>query len=166
MQDVPMWLRRGKVGEFIREGDSANAAQRWAVAERAYLRALSRNPRLPHIWIQYGHSLKEQGKLAEAEQAYWESIALNRTAESYLQLGHVLKIQSRLSEARLAYATAHALDPGLRDPVEELARLEATSPRSRSDKIIRVPFDIQHYARERGIDVDTALAHYVADGLR
>jgi glycosyltransferase involved in cell wall biosynthesis/tetratricopeptide (TPR) repeat protein len=124
-----MWFGKKRTGEFIRRGDMANQSRRWAEAESAYRNALELDSELPRTWVQYGHALKEQGKLHEAEQAYWRSISLNpMEADSFLQLGHVLKLESRIEEAKLAYATSRARDPARIDAAEELARLETANP--------------------------------------
>lgn len=162
-----MWFDKKRVGRLTKRGDIANASRQWAEAEIAYRNALELNPRLAHIWVQYGHALKEQGKLGDAEQAYWRSLSLDRVADTYLQLGHVLKLESRFEEAKLAYATSRALNPALTDATEELARLETVAqPSFHAPRVIRVPFDAAAYASASGIDVADALIHYVSGGFR
>jgi tetratricopeptide (TPR) repeat protein len=105
------------------------ASRRWAEAEAAYRQALEVNPELAHIWVQYGHALKEQGKLAEAEAAYRRSLALNASPpDTHLQLGHVLKLQGRHDDAVDSYLTAHRLHPDLSYPVVELQALGVEMP--------------------------------------
>src|SRR5215472_3916849 len=81
--------------------DRARNLRQWEHAAQLYRDVLKRNPRRPGIWVQYGHALKESGKLrdpeklAQAESAYRRAISLNPSeADSYLQLGHALKLQS------------------------------------------------------------------------
>jgi hypothetical protein len=101
----------GKPGELIRTGDAASRERRWSDAEQAYAEALRRDPRLAAIWVQLGHSLKEQGFFGRAEEAYRRALALDDgVADTHLQLGHVLKLQSRFDEAIAAYGASYALD--------------------------------------------------------
>jgi predicted Zn-dependent protease len=55
---------------IITRADRARAAGEWQLAAGLYRIALERTPNNPPIWIQYGHALKESGRLAEAETAY------------------------------------------------------------------------------------------------
>src|ERR1043166_6135942 len=115
------WLGKKSSRDFTRPGDRAMASRRWAEAEAAYRKALGINPELAHIWVQYGHALKEQGKLAEAEAAYRRSLGLNASsADTHLQLGHVLKLQGRRDDAVASYLPAHRLASALPYPVIEL----------------------------------------------
>ena len=66
-------LKRGK-GSLIGRADRAREALQWDIAVDFYRRALDRNPGNPPIWVQFGHALKESGKLAEAERAYRAAI--------------------------------------------------------------------------------------------
>src|SRR5215831_18006835 len=119
-------LKRGK-GSLISRADRAREALQWDIAVDFYRRALDRNPDNPPIWVQFGHALKESGKLAEAERAYRAAICRDpAVADPHLQLGHVLKLhfmpghlpsaryaQSRLdiSEISLAKGYAFARQP-------------------------------------------------------
>src|SRR5690606_14986666 len=53
-----------------RAADLNRDRRRWDEAERQYKVYLSLNPNRGDIWIQLGHALKEQGKVAEAFDAY------------------------------------------------------------------------------------------------
>jgi len=102
---------------IITLADRARDAGDWEAAARLYRKALARNPRNPPIWVQYGHALKESGRLAEAEAAYRRAIAYDpRDADAHLQLGHALKLQGEGEQAELAYLRACALDPSLSHP--------------------------------------------------
>ena len=121
--------------DVLRRGDAANRRQAWSEAEAAYRDALARDPTLAAIWVQYGHALKEQGKLHEAEEAYRRSLALRAdVADTHLQLGHVLKLRQRPDEAADAYLSSYRLDGALPYPALELSTLDvalpATPPRS------------------------------------
>jgi tetratricopeptide (TPR) repeat protein len=106
---------------LIARANAANAARNWPQAEADYAAALKLDPDHHAVWVQYGHSLKEQGLLQEAEQAYRRACALAPTdADPPLQLGHVLKLQGRRSEAVDAYRLAFRLDPRSFDSLIEL----------------------------------------------
>jgi tetratricopeptide (TPR) repeat protein len=108
----------------------ARDAGDWEVAARLYREALDRDADNSPLWVQYGHAVKEWGKLqdpdklAQAEQAYRTALSLTPgIADSYLQLGHVLKLQGKTDEAQAAYLRAFALEPALPDPLRELKGL-------------------------------------------
>ena len=48
---------------WIRKGDSACATRSWGTAARCYRKALKHNPDVAPIWVQYGHALKESGRM-------------------------------------------------------------------------------------------------------
>ena len=76
--------------------------------------------------MQYGHSLKEQGKYGEAEAAYRQAIKLRpRDPDAHLQLGHVLKLMDRAGESREEYAASMRLKP-TRAAFDELDSLKDT----------------------------------------
>ena len=111
-------LNRSRADRWVASGDRARDAKDWPAAARAYRNALTLRPRLVHIWVQYGHALKESGFLVDAELAYRQALARDRViGDSYLQLGHVLKKQGRLAEALDAYRHAYIADPDL-DPAK------------------------------------------------
>ena len=99
-------------------------ASQWVIAARLYRKALHRSPAQPAIWVQYGHSLKESGKITLAEAAYRMAFAYEPgNADAYLHLGHVLKIQRKKDEAQGAYLHAVAIDPSFSDARNALAEL-------------------------------------------
>jgi predicted TPR repeat methyltransferase len=76
--------------------DRAAQARDWPRAVALYAKALQHVPRFPGVWVQYGHSLKESGDTAAAENAYRRATELDPTVgEVYLHLGHVLSVQHR-----------------------------------------------------------------------
>ncbi|TMJ50751.1 MAG: tetratricopeptide repeat protein, partial [Alphaproteobacteria bacterium] len=115
---------------FIALADRARATGQWERAAQLYRKALQRNPRNAPIWVQYGHALKEAGKLcepdklAQAELAYRKALSLDPSvADTYVQLGHVLKLQDKTNEAEASYLRAFALDPSIPYPLRELSGL-------------------------------------------
>src|SRR5216684_2326802 len=118
---IRLFHRPTRLKQLLRTGDDANRRRSWREAEAAYSAALSIDPSLKHIWVQYGHTLKEQGFLEPAEAAYRRSLTLDdKLADTHLQLGHVLKLQGRLEDAIDAYHTARRLDPEATWAADEL----------------------------------------------
>lgn len=118
-----------RLAALLRDGDAANRRRAWREAAAAYRAALELDGSLAHIWVQYGHALKEQGQLAAADDAYRRSLALDAAlADTHLQLGHVLKLQGRVDEAADAYLTAYRRDRELPYPEIELRALGVELP--------------------------------------
>lgn len=106
--------RRFRFARLVRTGNAANRDRDWAAARRAYAAALRLDPSHAPIWVQYGHSLKEQGYLQQAEAAYRRAAGLDgASADIRLQLGHVLNLTGDRAGALAAYEAAHALDPAM-----------------------------------------------------
>jgi tetratricopeptide (TPR) repeat protein len=109
--------------------DRARDAKQWRIAARLYDKALRRYRLNPPIWVQYGHALKESGRLAEAETAYRTAIAQDPSSgDAHLQLGHVLKLQGRTAEAEGIYLLAAVIDPDMPEPLRELRGLGWPEP--------------------------------------
>ncbi len=76
----------------IRRADLARDRRDWAAAAEQYRRALQDEESQPHIWLQLGHALKEDGRLNEALQAYQQATILSPAdAEAHLHLAHLYK---------------------------------------------------------------------------
>jgi GT2 family glycosyltransferase len=128
--DLPRLGLLHRKPNVITLADRARDAGEWELAAQLYREILDRNPGNPPIWVQYGHALKESGrlrdprKLVQAERAYRRSLSLGPgVADTYLQLGHVLKLQGKSEEAQAAYLRAFALDPEMPYTLQELAGL-------------------------------------------
>lgn len=117
-------LDKNRAGVAVDRGDQARNAGDWRAAAFAYAEGLSFDPKLTHIWVQFGHALKEAGDLVSAERAY--RIALDHeptNGDTFLNLGHALKLQGRMSDASLAYMRALELEGLARHSTIELAGL-------------------------------------------
>lgn len=85
-------------------GDAARNEQDWPEAERSYKQHLDAHPDDFDIWVQYGHSVKEQGKLDDAELAYRRAVTLRPDdQDAQNQLGHLLKRAARPDEAAAVF---------------------------------------------------------------
>lgn len=118
-----------KVARLMAAADSARDRRDWPTAQKLYGDVVSIDSSKPDVWVQYGHALKETGRLIEAEAAYRSALVLDSsTADTHLQLGHVLKLLGRLSDAREAYRVATNLsypgDSSGQYAAAELAALE------------------------------------------
>ena len=112
------------LARHLAAGNKANTRRDWKSAREHYAAVLAIDPDLWATWVQFGHALKEQGHLAEAEAAYRKSLAiLPENGDTWLQLGHVLKLRGRLRFALAAYVRAWEIDPLAHDPQVELAHL-------------------------------------------
>lgn len=120
--------RPGGFRALVRRGDQANADRRWAEAQDVYAAALRLGPGHAWLWLQFGHSCKEQGFLAEAERAYQRALQLEPSeADTHLQLGHLLRLQGEHARAIAAYQAAHRLQPKMQHGHSEIADLQANS---------------------------------------
>ncbi len=108
----------------VHAADEARDKHDWEAAMRNYRKALDENPSNFHVWVQYGHSLKESDALVRAEYAYRQALRLApHNADCLLQIGHLLKLQGRRSEACAAYLAAFEHDPKLDDAKREFMEI-------------------------------------------
>jgi tetratricopeptide (TPR) repeat protein len=151
-------------------GTDANTARDWKSACIHYARALELDPSLWAIWVQYGHALKEQGRLEEAEDAYRRSLAITpENCDTWLQLGHVLKLRGKLKHALAAYVRAWEIDPMAHDPQVELAHLTrldfaGLGPR-RGNVLAPEPARMSHFRAEARARL-ALLASYLRTGAQ
>jgi tetratricopeptide (TPR) repeat protein len=121
---MPLIGWKGSKPSVITLADQARDSAKWYLAATYYRKALRRNACNPPIWVQYGHVLREAGRLAEAEAAYRMALAYDpRGADSHLQLGATLKLQGKGEQAEAAYLRAVALAPSLNGLSLELSQL-------------------------------------------
>jgi FkbM family methyltransferase len=118
-----MWrLRHRKTA--IALARQAARQKKWELAVRHYRDAVDQAPRSAALWLQYGHALKEAGKLETSERAYRHALECdNRMADTYLQLGHLLGLQNRHIEAGESYIRALRLAPRLQEALHSLQAL-------------------------------------------
>jgi tetratricopeptide (TPR) repeat protein len=133
-RDWAFRLRPGQIGNAagrrILRAERAQEARRWELAAQCYRKALIAMPNVPGMWVQYGHVLKESGKVVEAEAAYRRAITLDPDhADAHLQLGHLLRIQGRTEEAAGAFLRSVVLDPAPRHARDQLIGLGWTAER-------------------------------------
>ncbi|MBV9826023.1 MAG: glycosyltransferase [Alphaproteobacteria bacterium] len=141
-------------------GDHARDDKNWLAAARSYQHVLKHRPRLTAIWVQLGHTLKEQGDLPGAEAAYRSALAQQPLeADTYLQLGHLLKLQARRLQAADAYATAIRLDPGLSPAQEALRALVGYSPSETQRALLPTNGHAPADAAHAGNGIDHSLNH-------
>lgn len=106
---------------FIASADAARDRADWPTATRLYAAALSINPRDRALLIQYGHALKESGRIAEAEGAYQAAVLADQgDPDGWMQLGHIRKLQGRTTEALDCYAEALERNPSYKPARAEL----------------------------------------------
>jgi len=93
-------------------GDQARDAKDWQAASTAYQKYLETFPDDAGIWVQYGHALKEQGKLTEAEDPYRRAANIvPNDADSRLHLAHLLKQLDRPRQAMTLFREVMELAP-------------------------------------------------------
>jgi tetratricopeptide (TPR) repeat protein len=133
---VPFARAKSGLRSGIARADQARDAGQWALAARHYRQALSEEPELPAIWVQYGHVLKESGDVAAAVAAYREAVRRDpENTDTHLQLGHALMVQGQIEAAEAAYLSAVALDRRLGFAIAALEALGWT--RARIDAALR-----------------------------
>ncbi|MFB2551219.1 glycosyltransferase [Ensifer soli] len=101
------------VDELLEAAETARRAGDWPGAAEAYGRVLLEDAEPAHLWVQYGHVLKEARLLEDAAHAYRRAIARDGTdPDPWLHLAHLLKRMNRFEEARAAFRRLGALPDG------------------------------------------------------
>lgn len=115
-----------KRSALVGRADAARDAKKWREAAGLYRESLDLVPADADIWVQFGHMMKEDGALGEAEAAYRKAISLRpRFSDTHLMLGHALKLKGQLRDALQSYRVAVELDPNDHRAREEFAALDA-----------------------------------------
>mgnify|MGYP001474348102 CR=1 FL=1 len=108
---------------LIAEADRARDNRQWRVASEFYRKALDCSPNLRHVWVQYGHCLKEDGQVAEALIAYRQAHRLDECdPDPLLHLGYLEKAVGERDAAIASFRKLAAL-PGQSHIQEELQTL-------------------------------------------
>lgn len=95
-----------------RAGDKARDAGDWAAATKSYGRHVRQYPLDAAIWVQLGHTLKEQGLLADADDAYASALKLTPDdADLLLHFGHVKRLRNQGATAAELLRRSAAIDP-------------------------------------------------------
>ncbi len=107
------WVSRSRRKESSRtRANRARDARQWELAARFFADELDRDRYAAAIWVQFGHALKEAGRILEAEAAYRSAVCLRgETLDTLLPLGHALTVQDKRAEAAQIYARALELSP-------------------------------------------------------
>ncbi len=122
----------------LKAADAANAARIWPEAQAGYAGALAVDPLRADLWVQYGHVLKEQGRLDEAGAAYRQATLLEPTsAEAFEHLGFLSRQQGRSGKALEAFTAALALDPSRDTLAGEVGALGGVRPAPRTPPLFR-----------------------------
>ena len=148
---LPFARAKSGLRSGIARADRARDAGQYSLAARYYRQALSEEPELPAIWIQYGHVLTGLGEVAAAAAAYREALRRDpEDADTHARLGHALNLQGQVGAAEAEFLSALALDPRLDFVKEALAALGWT--RARIDEALRRRLepgaDTEHLAGE------------------
>lgn len=123
------------VHRLIGLGNAARDRRDWASAADAYGAALAANPALHHIWVQYGHMLKESGRPDAAAEAYDQAFTLlPHDPEPLNHAAHMRKAQGDTRAAakyflralRAGDGNAETLQ-GLRELILPIARVDAAA---------------------------------------
>lgn len=117
---VPVSLR---VHAILRDANAARAANDHQRAVELYREALDRDPSLAHVWIQYGHMLREGKNFDAAEAAYNEALRLQPGSDPHLHLGHLYKQRGQITKAAHSYLASAQADPLNGDALGELQTL-------------------------------------------
>ena len=120
-------LSRIRAKTARQRGDAARDVRDWPSAAIAYRDYLGIRPDHAAIWVQYGHALKEAGRLDDALDAYQEALRIHGDhADLMLSIGHVYKLRGDLQSAATCYEMSTRQD---NNPVafDELRRLSASA---------------------------------------
>ncbi len=166
--------------KLLSEADQARDARKWNQAAELYAGYLKLRRADAPIWVQYGHALKESGKLDEAESAYEQSLLLSPdVADTHLQMGHLRKRKRNFSGAVRAYREALRIDRNFLDARRELSALGIdpnVDPKTKAlIKSLRTPclvidlsdvfFYLDHHKTVSGIQrVQLGIAKAIIDG--
>lgn len=105
-------------------GFTLELAQRPSDAEKAYLSAVTREPKNETVRVNYGLMLARQGKIDKSLQQLQEVLT---PAEAHYNIASILEGQSKNDDAKVQYREALRLDPDMYDAKMRLTGLETSS---------------------------------------
>lgn len=109
--------------KLLHRARSYAGRKEWNLAKKSYRDLLDVKGDRPAVWMQYGHSCKEAGDVAEAEHAYRTAARLTpHAAEPHKHLGFLLKSLNRQDESVDAFLRGVAAEPRATDLQLELQR--------------------------------------------
>lgn len=112
-----------KVHALLAAANSARDLRQYERAAGLYREALDRDSSLTHVWVQFGHMLRESGNLEDAEAAYHEALRMTPDCDASLHLGHLYKERGDLTEAARSYLAAARTNPGDGYAIAELHQM-------------------------------------------
>jgi len=96
----------------------------WDKAATAYRKLIQQAPNQAGVWKQYGHALKESGRLGLAEKAYYRALSLRSgDADVTQHLGDLLIRMGKTEEARFILSGGNQLAPSNADIARALSSL-------------------------------------------
>lgn len=100
------WIgRQPKYADSLAAAREARTVGDWGNAAVRFEQALRARPNSGSARLGLAHSLKELGRLEEAEKVYREAVRRSpQSADAYVGLGHVLNLSGKSDEAAIAYA--------------------------------------------------------------
>jgi tetratricopeptide (TPR) repeat protein len=105
-------------------GFTLELAQRPAEAEKAYLTAVTREPKNETVRVNYGLMLARQGKIDRALQQLQEVLT---PAEAHYNIASIMEGQSKIDDAKTQYREALRLDPDMSDAKARLTGLDSST---------------------------------------
>ncbi len=150
-----------------RLGDAARAIGDWAGAALHYEQHLARRPDDVAIIVQWGHALKQSGRLEQALSAYQRGLTLTPDdADLWLSLGHARKLQGDRAGALGAYRRSAALD-GNRHALTEIDLLQDVGePAAAPTPAERAAIITALSARAHHVRIDAATHIHLAEANR
>lgn len=100
------WIeRQPKYADSLAAAREARTVGDWGNAAVRFEQALRARPNSGSARLGLAHSLKELGRLEEAEKIYRDAVKRSpQSADAYVGLGHVLNLSGKSDEAAIAYA--------------------------------------------------------------
>lgn len=123
---VPQRVRRATAKWFFRRASMLARGRMWSASAATYRQGLAWDPNRAGLWNQYGHALKESGRVAMAIEAYQRAIELEPDrAEFHFQLGLARELGDDVFGAQTCHRRALELEPDHQHAVVAIARIEA-----------------------------------------